>query len=479
MVDPKSFCRRWVDDHKDLLIELSKKIWNYAELGFLERKSSALIASMLKKHGFNVKRGVAGMPTAIIATWGKGGPTIGIMGEYDALPGLSQKTVPHKEPREQGAPGHGCGHNIHGTSGLGGALALKYAMEEADLSGTIKFFGTPAEESGGGKVWMVKAGIFEGVDAVLSHHPSSMNTASLRSSNALNSVKFHFHGKSSHAGGSPEQGQSALDAVELMNVGVNYMREHMIQDARIHYVIEEGGNAPNIVPDYARVWYFIRAPEREQVDELHERVVNIAKGATFMTGTELEVDVLEGLYNVIPNKPLSEIVLRNMREIGPPEYSTEERTFGENIAGKISTVEKREALRKSKRRDWEELMDVLLDRSIPDPWDEGEVSHGSTDVADVSWQAPTLEFSTTAWVLGTPGHSWMNVAHAGMGIGHKSLLFAAKVIATSAIDLLTTPDLREKAWEEFKERTKGKEYTFPLPEGAEPPLDVNKSSLPS
>jgi len=462
----------WIDENRKRIIEISDKIWGFAELGLIEYKSSKLLADELERHGFRVEMSVAGMPTAFIASWGQGRPVIGVMGEYDALSGLSQKPVPYKEPVEEGAPGHGCGHNIHGASGMAGAVALKVAMEEAGIPGTVKFYGCPAEESGSGKVWMVRAGVFEGVEAVLSHHPSSMNSAGLSNSLANNSVKFHFHGKSSHAAGSPEQGRSALDAVELMNIGVNFLREHLIPESRIHYVIEAGGGQPNVVPPYARSWYLIRAPERYQVDEMYKRILDIAKGAELMTGTTHQVEFLKAIYNKIPSRTLSELVTSNMREIGAPEYTDEELKFAEEIAKSIPKEDKMETLRKSKRPGWEELMDVLIDQTIPDAWNEGEPGRGSTDVADVSWQAPTMEFGTTTYVLGTPGHSWQNVAQAGMSIGHKSLIFASKTIAVSAVDLLTKPELLKKAREELKERTKGRTYKTPLPQDAKPPLDI-------
>jgi len=472
MSDEKEHAFNWIENNKKRIIEISDKIWEFAELGLIEFKSSALLADELEKNGFKVERGIADMPTAFTATWGEGTPIIGIMGEYDALPGLSQKKVPWKEPLEPGKPGHGCGHNIHGTSGMAAAIAVKEAMEKHGIKGTVKFFGCPAEENFSGKVFMVRAGYFSNVDAVISHHPSTMNEASLMSSLAVNSVKFHFYGKASHAGASPEHGRSALDAVELMNVGVNYLREHIIQDARIHYVIEKGGDQPNIVPAYARSWYYVRAPERDQVDFIYNWVLDIAKGAALMTKTEVKTEFIEGCYNLIPNKTIAKLIVKNMREIGLPKYSDEDLKFAEEIAKTITPEMKVAQLKKSKRPGWERLVDKLLDDEVPDPWGEGETSHGSTDVADVSWQAPTVEFSTATWILGTPAHSWQAVAQNGVGIGHKSLIFAAKVMASTVIDLLTNPDILNKAKEEHKQRINGKKYKSPIPPEHKPPIDI-------
>jgi aminobenzoyl-glutamate utilization protein B len=463
---------KWIDGNRDRIIEVSDEIWGYAELGLIEYKSSELLSEELRRHGFKVETGVGGMPTAFVAAWGKGKPVIGVMGEYDALSGLSQKVKPEKDPLEPGKPGHGCGHNIHGTSGMAAALALRYALEESKVKATVKFYGCPAEESGSGKVWMVRDGVFDGVDAVLSHHPSNMNVASLSSSLANNSVKFHFRGKTAHAAGSPEQGRSALDAVELMNIGVNFLREHVIQDARIHYVIESGGGQPNVVPDYARSWYLVRAPERDQVEHIYERVLKIARGAAMMTETELEVEFLKGVSNKIPSKVLSDVVTINMRLVGPPEYTEEEVGWARKLVSTVSRESKVEQLRKTKRPGWEELVDVVVDRTVPDPWNEGEVSHGSTDVSDVSWKAPTMEFSTSTWPLGAPGHSWMNVAGGAHSTGHKSLIYASKVMAASALDLIADPELLEKAWGEQRRRLMGKEYKSPIPAEAKPPLDM-------
>jgi len=468
----KEYAHDWIENNKKRLIEISDKVWEFAELGLIEFKSSALLADELEKQGFRVERGIAGMPTAFVATWGEGKPVIGVMGEYDALPGLSQKKVPWKEPLEPGKPGHGCGHNVHGASGMAAAIAAKKAMEKHKIKGTIKFFGCPAEENFSGKVFMVRDGYFHDVNAVISHHPNTMNGATLESSLAVNSVKFHFYGKASHAGDSPEHGRSALDAVELMNTGVNYLREHVIQDARIHYVIEKGGDQPNVVPPYARSWYYVRAPERDQVEFIYDWILDIARGAAIMTRTELKVEFLEGVYNYIPNRTTAELIVKNMREIGLPKYSDEDWKFAEEIAKTIAPEMKIAQLKKSKRPGWERLVDKLLDDEIPDPWGEGETSHGSTDVADVSWQAPTVEFGTATGVIGTPGHSWQDVAESGVGLGHKSLIFAAKVMVATVIDLLTKEDILKKANEEHRRRIGNKKYRSPIPPDHKPPLDI-------
>ncbi|MHA1960383.1 MAG: amidohydrolase [Candidatus Thorarchaeota archaeon] len=468
----KEEAMKWIQENESDIIAVSDKVWEFAELGLVEHKSSTLLADRLEKYDFDIQRGVADMPTAFVASYGEGHPVIGIMGEYDALPGLSQKTVSHKEPLVEGAPGHGCGHNIHGASGMGSAIAIRMAMEINNIGGTVKFFGCPAEETYSGKVFMVRDGLFDDVDAALSHHPGFLNCAGLSSSLAVYSVKFHFHGVASHAAASPDRGRGALDAVELMNVGVNYMREHVVQEARIHYVIEKGGLQPNVVPDYARSWYYVRAPERDQLDEIYAWVLKMADGADQMARTTHEVEFLEGCSNVIPNRGLGELVTGNMREIGTPEYTSEEMRFAEEIGKTIPKEDKIAALRQEKRPNWEELLDVYLDASILDPWNEGEVMPGSTDVGDVSWATPTMEFYTATCVVGVPFHSWQNVATNGMGIGHRSLIFAAKVIAGSAIDLLTKPALLKNIREEHAKRLQGRKYKSPIPDDKKPPLDV-------
>ena len=465
---------KWISDNEKMIIEASDKVFDYAELGLVEIKSSKFLAEILKDHGFAIDMGVADMPTAFVATYGKGSPTIGFMGEYDALPGLSQKPVPYREPVEEGAPGHGCGHNIHGVTGVMGAIATKMVMEKNGLQGTLKFFGTPAEETYSGKVFMVRAGCFDGVDAVFSHHPGHFNVAGLGSTLAMNSAKFNFHGTAAHAAASPYVGRSALDAVELMNIGVNFMREHVVQEARVHYVVESGGLQPNVVPDYARSWYYVRAPEREQVDHIYDWVLKIAEGAAMMTQTELRVEFIEGLSNELPSKGLSELVIANMREIGAPDYTDEEMNFARELAKTVKREAKSEQLRASKRPGWEQLVedDVHIDREIHDPWDEGIVWPGSTDTGDVSWIVPTMEFSTATATLEAAGHDWQWAACMGMSIGHKSLIFATKVIAGAAIELVTNPELLKRIKDEHAERMIGRKYVCPIPEDVKPPLEI-------
>jgi aminobenzoyl-glutamate utilization protein B len=467
---PKNKALDWITGNEARLIEIADTIWRYAEVGLQEFKSSALLADALEQAGFALERGVADMPTAFVATYGSGKPVLGIMGEYDALPGLSQRAVPHREPEKDGAPGHGCGHNIHGTSGMAAAIAVKQAMEEKKIPGTIKFFGCPAEETLVGKVFMVRDGVFRRVEALLSHHPGTFNVTRMGSSNAMNSVKFHFYGRAAHAAGSPTDGRGASDAAELMNVGANYVREHVVQEARIHYVIEDGGHEPNVIPPYARSWYYVRAPERDQVEQIYKWILDLAKGADLMAQTTHEVEFLTGCYNKLTNRCLCELVTENMRAIGTPSYTEDELAWAAELNKSITPQQKRDWLRRSKRPNWEELADVLIDGSVPDAWDEGEKGGGSTDVGDVSWNAPALEFSTATGILGTPGHSWQFAAQSGMSIGHKSLLFAAQTIAVSILDLFMRPELLKKSREEFEERTKGREYQSPLPADLKPPL---------
>jgi len=476
----KEIALQWLDEKEGEVVGWSDRAWEYAELGLLEHRTSRLFADAIEAQGFAVERGVADMPTAFVATWSNGeGPTLGVLGELDALAGLSQKPVPWKEPVKEGAPGHGCGHNIHGSGGLAGAIAVKTAMEEQNIPGTVKFYGCPAEETLVGKVWLVRHGLFDGVDAVLSHHPGSSNTAGTGSSNAMNSFKVHFYGRTAHAAGDPEDGISALDAVELMSSGVNFMREHMIEKARVHYIHEECGGQPNVVPAYARTWYYVRAPERSQVEEIYGRVLDIVKGADLMARTTSRIEFLTGCYNELPNKALSELIVGNMREIGAPKHTEEEMEFAKKLNESIDPEAKMNSLQKSNRPDWQKLGDVLFDERVLDDYREGMVGAGSTDVSDVSWVTPTIEFGTTCCILGTPGHSWQFTSQSGMSIGHKSLMFAAKTIAAAGLDLITKPEVLKRVRGEWVERLAGREYKPPIPLDLKPPLDQLKKEAGS
>ena len=467
----KQIAMDWVEQHEKLLVTIHQEIWELAEVGLQELKTGKLLADILEENGFQVERGVAGMPSAFVATYGSGKPVIGIMGELDALPGLSQKAVPYKDPLVKGGAGHGCGHCGYATAALGGALAAKVAMQHKNIPGTIKCFGCPAEETLVGKVFMVRDGVFDGLDACLGHHPGATNTAGLGSGNAVNSVKFEFFGKASHAAGSPEQGIGALDAVELMNIGANYMREHIVQEARLHYVIEDGGHEPNVVPAYARSWYYVRAPTRDLVDQYYERLLKMADGADLMAGTTHKVEFLTGAHNGIPNRPLAELIVANMREIGAPTYTEEELEFARELGKTVSREEKRTALSRSLLPNAMALMDVDLNTEIYDPFGEKRKGGGgSSDVAEVAWNTPTQQFSTACFVVGAPGHSWQHAAIAGTSIGTKSTIFASKIMAATVLDLLTRPDLLKDAKENWEERMKGLVYKSPLPPDLKPPL---------
>jgi len=473
----KETAYQWIDENEKKIIEWSDKVWSYAELGLLEYQTSKYLSDIVEKAGFKVDRGVAEMPTAFVGTWSNGeGPTIGILGELDALAGLSQKVVPYKDPIKEGAPGHGCGHNIYGAGAVAAAIALKVAMEENNIGGTIKVYGCPAEETLVGKIWMVRDGLFDGVDAVLAHHPGSANTAGTGSSNAMNSFKVHFYGKTAHSAGDPENGISALDAVELMSNGVNFMREHIIEKARVHYIHEECGGQPNVVPAYARTWYYCRAPERAQVEEIYDWIMDIVKGADLMARTTSKVEFLTGCYNKLPNKVLADLVVEQMNEIGAPVHTEEELEFAEKMTETIDIDKKMNSLQKSNRPGWEKLKDVHFDERVLPDFREGMVSAGSTDVSDVSWITPTIEFNTTCCMLGTPGHSWQFVAQCGMSIGHKGLIFSTKVHAATALELLTKPELLKAVKKEWTDRLAGRTYKPPIPPDLKPPLDQLKDA---
>ena len=460
---------RWIDQKTPELIALAQAIWEYAEIAFKERRSAAAQAAFLDKEGFNVRLGVAGMPTALVASFGDGKPVIGYLGEYDALIGMSQQVVAHHEPVEEGSPGHGCGHNLLGVGSLAAAVALKQEMEAGGLKGTVRYYGCPAEENGSGKGFMARDGLFDDLDAAITWHPSALNTATYRGSLAINAVRFAFHGRASHAGGAPHMGISALDAVELMNVGVNYLREHIIQDARIHYVISKGGDQPNVVPAFAEVWYYVRAPRRQDLNEIYQRVIKIAEGAALMTGARLEVKLEDGCYEYLANDVVTRVMDESLQKVGAPQFTEEEKAFAREIEATFAPGQKESILRSNSIP--HEYWGYTLHDGIAPAFDKGQIGHGSTDVGDVSWLAPTGQLVTATYVLGTSGHSWQAAATSGMGIGHKGMITAARAMALAGHELMTKPDLVQEARAAFLKDTEGKPYASPLPPEMKPPVE--------
>lgn len=418
--------------------ELYKKnamdIWNYAEVGYKEVKSSALHQQTLKDNGFTVEAGVAEIPTAFVATYGNGKPVIGILAEFDALPGMSQEAIPEKKPVEGKNAGHACGHHLFGTASVAAGIAIKKLIEEKKITGTVKVFGCPAEEGGSGKVYMVRAGLFNDVDVVIHWHPGDDNEVTMTSALANKSAKFRFKGLAAHASASPDKGRSSLDAVEAMDAMVNMMREHTPQETRIHYVITNGGKAPNIVPDYAEVYYYVRHPKKDEVKSIFERVVKAAQGAALGTETTMEYEIIGGTHDLLLNKTLGEIMQNNLEKTGGVNYTPEETEFAKKIQSsftfKVPGIEKAATVSPIKM--------------------SGDAGGGSTDVGDVSYTVPTVGMSAATWVPGTPAHSWQAVAAGGTDIGAKGMMVAAKTMALTAIDLYTNPSLITKATEEFK-----------------------------
>lgn len=446
-----------LDEKSAKYTEISQQIWEWAELGYQEEKSSALLQSTLKEAGFTIETGVADIPTAFVASYGSGEPVIGILGEYDALPGISQEAVPEKKIKEEGGSGHACGHHLFGTASSAAAIAIKEWLAKTGKKGTVRFYGTPAEEGGAGKVYMVRAGLFDDVDAVLHWHPGSGNSANASSSLANKSAKFRFYGKAAHAAGAPERGRSALDGVEALNYMVNLMREHVPADARIHYVITKGGEAPNVVPAFAEVFYYTRHPEMAEVRSIFERVVAAAEGAAKGTGTEMKYEVIHGIYNVLPNETLSRMMHSNLSKIGGVEYNAEERAFAEQIMASYDT--------KSTLASANEIQPFQIFR---------KGRGGSTDVGDVSWAVPTAGMSAATWVPGTGAHSWQAVAAGGMSIGKKGMMVAAKTIALTAIDIYNDPSVTAKAKNELN-KSRGADFVYKSLLGdRKPPLDYRK-----
>lgn len=439
--------------------EAALKIWKWAEPGYQESKSSALLAGILEEAGFRLERRAAGIPTAFTATFGEGKPVIGIIGEFDALPGLSQQAAPYRLPREEATYGHGCGHHLFGVASASAAIALSEEIKAGHIKGTLRYYGCPAEEGGGAKVFLVRAGFFDDCDAVLHWHPGNRNAAGDVSSMARISAKFRFRGKAAHAAGAPHQGRSSLDAVELTNHAAELLREHTPDFTRIHHVITAGGDAPNIVPEFAEVYYYVRHPESAVARSVFRRLELCAQAGALATETKLETEYHGGTVEMLPNSALAQVTLANLRAANDLEFSAEEREFSIKIQ---ETLEEPKPL--------ESVRDVA-DQS-------GQVGRGSTDVGDVSWVVPTSGFSTVCWVPGTPGHSWQACAAGGTTIGRKGMQLAARVLAASAWDLYHSPQTLAAAKAELQRRLGDRKYESLMLPGQKPALDYRNPPKP-
>lgn len=443
-----------IEKHRKDLWELSSKIWANPEGAYQEYKACEWLCEYLEKAGFKVEKGVSGVPTAFKATWGSGKPVMGFLAEFDSLPGLSQCQGSAKKPVEGHTHGHACGHNLLGVANVAGAIGLKAEMEEKKLAGTIIIYGTPAEEVLTGKVFMARGGAFDGLDFSIAYHPGTSNTVSQGTMTGLNSFKLHFHGRSAHAGGAPHEGRSALDAIELTNVGINYLREHVPSEIRMHYMIESGGTAPNIVPGYARAWYMVRALSRPLIDDVYKRIINIANGAALMTDCRVEVEFLGGCYPTLNNKVLSGVVQESLESIKMDELTAEELKFAAEINASEGNAYER-TLAALKLPEGTHVATGVTPPNMSN-------SYGSTDVGDIQHIAPGAFFTTASYTVGTLAHSWQATACSGSSIGEKAMIYGGKVLAASYLKVLENPELLEKAKAEFKESTNGKEYACPI-----------------
>ena len=440
-----------VETQKDELITVSDKIWAAAEIAFQEKVSSQTLIDYARANGFDVEVGVAETPTAFVATYGSGKPVIGILGEFDALPGISQKTVPEKTPFKDGAAGHGCGHNMYGTASLGAAVAIKNLIAEGKLKGTVKFFGTPAEEKFFGKLWMARAGLFDDLDACLDWHPADTTEADVQSSLALVDFKVEFFGQTAHASADPWNGRSASDALELYTHGINSFREHVKPTVRIHYHIQDGGQVVNVVPDYSRIWVRVRDTKREGMNEVYEHVKKMAEGAAIMADVDYEINLISGIHEILPNRAGGVAVQENLETLGPLSYTSEELDFAYKI---------QKATSKPKLGINGKITPLKPTAEHP--------MGGSTDVGDVSFLVPVVRLGVTVAPEGTPWHSWAVVACGGMSIGHKGMVYAAKALSMSMVDLFTDSKLLQEVKDEFKMRKGDYQYSPMLPPGPPP-----------
>jgi aminobenzoyl-glutamate utilization protein B len=431
----------------------SKTIWDYAELGYQEEKSSALLQRELQAAGFRVQSGVAGEPTAFVASYGQGQPVIGILGEFDALPGLSQDATPVRKPILAEAPGHACGHNLLGSGAALAAVALREYMERNRIAGTLRYYGTPAEEGGDGKVYMLRAGLFRDVDAILHWHPGDQNSVFNGGMLAINSARFQFHGVAAHAAAAPDRGRSALDAVMLMGNGIEFLREHIPSNSRIHYIISNGGAAPNVVPDIAEMYLYARNPSSTVLNNVWSRILKIGQGAALMTETTMEVKDIGGDTNVVANDVLAKLAQGNLEEIRGFHYTPEERQFAEELQRSLPPDE-------AGKLDSTTMVLPLGARP----------GQASTDAGDVSWNVPTIGFRAATFVPGVVAHTWQAAATSGMSIGQKGMVVAAKALAITGADLFADAKLVADAKAEFRRQLNGNAYQSVIPESQKPPL---------
>jgi aminobenzoyl-glutamate utilization protein B len=449
-----------VDQRSASYIQTSRQIWEHPELGYHELASSAALQAALRKDGFTVTSPVADEPTGFIATYGEGKPVIGILGEFDALPGLSQDAVPVRKVLTEGAPGHACGHNLLGSGAALAAVALREFMVQHHVKGTLRYYGTPAEEGGDGKVYMLRAGLFKDTDVVLQWHPADHNAVSNGGMLAIVSAKFIYHGVAAHAAMAPDRGRSALDAVMLMGTGIEYLREHVPSNTRIHYIITKGGVAPNVVPDLAELYLMARSPDLGTLDNVWARLQKIAQGAGLMTDTQLETRIIGGDANILGNDVLARVAQRNLEQVGGFRYTEQEKQFALALQKTLPAAAVRPLEASAK-------IEPLT------PFDPNAPA-ASTDVGDVSWNVPTIGFDTATFVPGVAAHTWQAAASTGMSIGQRGMVVAAKAIALTGADLLTSPQLVADARKEFERQLEGKKYRSFIPEGQKPPLDYRQ-----
>ncbi|MGB0384939.1 MAG: amidohydrolase [Ardenticatenaceae bacterium] len=461
----------WLERNQGHFVAMADEIWAHPEIRFQEFKASRLQADFLEEAGFEVTWDIGGMNTAFVAEWGSGEPIIGFAGEYDALPGLSQKLQSSREAIEQDGHGHACGHNLLGTGCLAAAVAVKQWLQATGTDGTVRYYGCPAEEGGSGKVYMARAGAFDDLDAAFNFHPGYTNYASKGSTLGVQSMRFRFYGRTAHAAAMPHMGRSALDAVELMNIGSNYLREHVLDNVRIHYVITNGGTVPNIVPDKAEVYYYVRAHLPEQVKEVADRVRKIAQGAAMMTETRVEEAFESGSTCVLNNHTLADLQHEAMQAIGPIEFTPSEQAYaaeinGNNPPGNSMMITKYMGLSP------DQLNNALIGDVFASP-DNGRIFPASTDVGDLSWKTPVSMLNTACWPLEAAAHSWGVVASGGMSIGHQGMMYAAKVMAHAALELYSNPDKLQAVRTEFEAATAATPYICPLPDDKLPPQKKN------